>query len=127
MILVTEGQNQLRWGDNNKGTFDLKEAKGIFLGLDSSVPDKTWQHLWKNQGWMKIKIFMWLVHHKKILTWENIRKGGFMGPSRCQLLKSSRRIWSTFSTVALTPPGCGILSLPFSNRQIGIEVVSQIP
>lgn len=28
---------------------------------------------------------MWLVHHKKILTWENLRKRGSAGPSRCQL------------------------------------------
>jgi hypothetical protein len=45
MILVTEGQDQLRWGNNNKGTFNLKEAKGILLGLDSSVPEKTSQRL----------------------------------------------------------------------------------
>eukprot|EP00253_Pinus_taeda_P030148 PITA_30148 len=85
MVLVTEGQDQLRWGNNNKGIFNLMEAKGILLGLDSSVLGKTWQHLWKYQGWMKIKIFMWLVHHKKILTWDNIRKRGVLGPSRCQL------------------------------------------
>jgi len=33
-ILVTEGQDQLRWGNNKKGTFNLKEAKGILLELD---------------------------------------------------------------------------------------------
>jgi len=79
--MVAEGQDQLRWGNNNKGTFNLKEAKGILLGLDSNVPEKTWEHLWKNQGWIKIKLFMWLVHHKKILTWHNIRKIGVLGPS----------------------------------------------
>eukprot|EP00253_Pinus_taeda_P022800 PITA_22800 len=85
MILVTKGQDQLRWGNNKKGTFNLKEAKGFLLGLGSSVPDKTWQHLWRHQGWMKIKLFMWLVHHKENLTWDNIRKRGVMGPSICQL------------------------------------------
>jgi hypothetical protein len=39
-ILVTEGHDQLRWGNNNEGTFNLKEAKGILLELDSHVPDK---------------------------------------------------------------------------------------
>ena len=28
---------------------------------------------------------MWLVQHKKILTWENLQKRGVAGPSRCQL------------------------------------------
>jgi len=41
MILVTEGQDQLRWGNNNKGTFNLKEAKGFLLEVDSSVLENT--------------------------------------------------------------------------------------
>jgi len=45
MILVTEGKDQLRWGNKNNGTFNLKEAKGILLGLDSSVREKTSQRL----------------------------------------------------------------------------------
>eukprot|EP00253_Pinus_taeda_P025758 PITA_25758 len=91
-ILVIEGQDQLRWGLNKEGTFNLKEAKNIILNLDSCVPMKSWQQLWSHQGWMKIKLFMWLVHHKKILTWDNIRKRGIMGPSRCQLCEAQEEI-----------------------------------
>eukprot|EP00253_Pinus_taeda_P012671 PITA_12671 len=113
MILVTEGQDQLRWGNNNKGNFNLKEAKSILLGLDYRVPNKTWQLLWKHQGWMKIKLFMWLVHHKKILTWDNIRKRGVMGPSKCHLCEVKEEnmehilnscsyttwLWDSFSSI----------------------------
>jgi len=31
---------------------------------------------------------MWLVQHKKILTWENLRKRGLSSPSKCQLCES---------------------------------------
>eukprot|EP00253_Pinus_taeda_P021775 PITA_21775 len=31
---------------------------------------------------------MWLVQHRKILTWDNIRKRGILGPSRCQLCEA---------------------------------------
>eukprot|EP00253_Pinus_taeda_P019460 PITA_19460 len=82
-ILVTGGHDQLRWGNNNEGTFNLKETKHILLELDSLAPDRIWKNLWRHQGWMKIKLFMWLVHHKKILTWDNIQKRGVLGPSRC--------------------------------------------
>ena len=34
---------------------------------------------------MKIKLFMWLVYHRKILTWDNIKKRGVLGPSKCLL------------------------------------------
>ena len=30
-------------------------------------------------------MFKWLVLHNRILTWENLRKRGFIGPSRCHL------------------------------------------
>lgn len=41
MILKTEGQDQLRWGNNKQGAFNLKKAKGFLLGLNYNVPDKT--------------------------------------------------------------------------------------
>jgi len=81
--LVLGRHDQLRWGNNNEGTFNLKEAKCILLELDSHVPDRIWKDLWRHQGWMKIKLFMWLVQHRKLLTWDNIQKRGVLGPSRC--------------------------------------------
>lgn len=87
-ILVTGGHDQLRWGNNNAGTFNLKEAKCILLELDSNEPDRVWQNIWRHQGWMKIKLFMWLVHHRKIMNWDNIQKRGVLGPSRCQLCEA---------------------------------------
>src|SRR5690606_7650277 len=77
-----------RWGKNNEGAFNLKEEKRIILERDSNLLDRVWQNLWRHQGWMKIKLFMWLVHHKKILTWENIQKRGVLGPSRSQLCEA---------------------------------------
>lgn len=111
-ILVTKGQDQLRWGLNKEGSFNLKEAKRIILNLDSSNVMNSWQQLWSHQGWMKIKLFMWLVHHKKILTWDNITKKGVIGPSRCQLCEAQEEtmehilnsctfttwLWDSFAT-----------------------------
>lgn len=85
MIHVTEGQDQLRWGNNKEGNFNIKEAKYILLGLDSQGSVRIWQKLWRRKSQTKIKLFVWLVHHRKILTWNNIRKRGILGPSKCQL------------------------------------------
>eukprot|EP00253_Pinus_taeda_P003152 PITA_03152 len=82
---TSTSSGQLRCGRNNKGNFNLKEAKRMALGLDFPNLDKVWKELWQNPHWMKIKLFMWLVQHKKILTWENLRKRGVASPSRCQL------------------------------------------
>lgn len=62
---------------------------------------------------MKIKLFIWLVQHKKILTWDNIRKRGVLGPSRCQLCEAHEEtienllnnynltssLWDSFATI----------------------------
>ena len=111
--MVTEGKDQLRWRNNNKGTFNLKEAKYILLGLESCMPDKSWKQVWSDQGWMKIKLFMWLVYDKKILTWDHIRKWGVLGPSKCQLCEKHEEtmehilnycsyttwLWNSFSNI----------------------------
>ena len=108
-----EGQDQLRWDNNNEGTFNLKEAKLILLNLDSHAPDTIWKDLWRHQGWMKIKLFMSLVQHRKIMTWDNIRKRGVLGLSRCKLREAQEEtmehllnnciftsiLWDSFATI----------------------------
>ena len=46
-ILKPEGHDQLRWGNNNEGVLNLKEAKLILLDLNSQFPDKPWLNLWR--------------------------------------------------------------------------------
>jgi len=50
MILVSGGQDQLRWGYKKEGTFNIKEAKSILLEIDSQAPNRIWQNLWRHQG-----------------------------------------------------------------------------
>lgn len=57
----------------------------MFLGFEYQTPGKVWKDLWKHPHWMKIKLFMWLVQQKKIQTWENLLKRGFVGPSKFHL------------------------------------------
>lgn len=41
--------------------------------------------LWKVFVPLKVKLFLWLSIKDKILTWRNLQKCGFSGPSRCCL------------------------------------------
>ena len=60
-ILKSKGKDQLRWGYKNEGVFNLKEEKLILPNLNMQDTNKIWLELWREQGWMKIKLFMWLV------------------------------------------------------------------
>jgi len=41
---------------------------------------------------MKIKLFIWLVHQRKILTWDNLLKKVFAGPSKFYLCGSQEEM-----------------------------------
>jgi hypothetical protein len=41
--------------------------------------------IWSTKHWPKISTFLWLVAHRSILTWDNLMKWGFIGPSICPL------------------------------------------
>jgi hypothetical protein len=58
------------------------------MDQDQEDPMQQWDKLWNNPHWSEIKIFQWLILHNRILTWENLRKGGFIGPSRCHLCQA---------------------------------------
>lgn len=44
-----------------------------------------WKKVWVSKHWPKVEYFLWLLSHRKILTWENLQKKGMYGPSRCYL------------------------------------------
>jgi hypothetical protein len=84
-IWFSEEEDQLRWGRTDGGEFSLKEARHYIAGQAQRDMEPHWERLWSYPQWTKIKIFKWLVLQKKILTWENLVKRGFHGPSRCHL------------------------------------------
>eukprot|EP00253_Pinus_taeda_P036326 PITA_36326 len=61
-ILVSSSMDQLIWGKNTGGNFNLKEAKQEVTGFNFVNPDQVWKKLWQSPHWMKIKLFIWLVH-----------------------------------------------------------------
>jgi hypothetical protein len=47
--------------------------------------DHIWTTVWKSKFWPKISTFLWLLLQNKILTWDNLQRQGFIGPSICHL------------------------------------------
>eukprot|EP00253_Pinus_taeda_P006734 PITA_06734 len=72
----------LRWGYLPKGAYSTSEAYNL-IGDSTIRPDPLWERIWSFKAWPKISYFLWLVGHKKILTWDKLRKRNFQGPSIC--------------------------------------------
>eukprot|EP00253_Pinus_taeda_P019962 PITA_19962 len=84
-IWKTEENDKLRWGLKGNGNFSLKEARNI-LEKDEQGEIQQWHSkVWDNLLWPKIRTFLWLLMRNKTLTWDNLHKKGFVGPSRCPM------------------------------------------
>lgn len=81
-IRSSEGRDILRWGYTPKGSFTTKEDCKI-ISNDPMPLDPIWGKIWSLGTWPEVSLFLWLVGHRKILTWDNLRKRNFHGPSIC--------------------------------------------
>jgi ribonuclease HI len=84
-ILTREGPDILRWGYSPAGTFNIKEAYLLQEPSHEQNKEPIWSKVWNKELWPKVSTFLWLVVHNRALTWDNLRKRGFIGPSICAL------------------------------------------
>jgi len=73
--------NILLWVHSMLGTLNIKEAYKLMAKFHLQPNDKIWPSIWKSNLSPKVSIFFWLVVQNCILTWDNLRKRGFIGPS----------------------------------------------
>jgi exonuclease III len=84
-IAKLSGEDILRWGHRPSGTYSTSEAYHIKIQSSLEPAGRVWQKIWNLKHWPKITLFLWLVAHSSILTWDNLSKRGFVGPSVCIL------------------------------------------
>lgn len=63
--------------------FTTKEAYHPRYSTTQTNKDQLWDQVWKPRIWPKVSTFLWLLSKRCILTWDNLQKRGFIGPSRC--------------------------------------------
>jgi hypothetical protein len=98
-IQIIQGEDILRWGHTSRGTFTIQEAYSIKESFHLIPQEQVWTKIWLTKHWPKINTFLWLVAHKSILTWDNLMKRGFIGPSICPLfLGEASKLRITYST-----------------------------
>eukprot|EP00253_Pinus_taeda_P028336 PITA_28336 len=81
-IQLSNERDILRWGYEERGIFTMREAYKLII-KEHMVKYPLWSKVWDPTNWPKISTFLWLLCHKKILTWDNLRKRSFHGPSMC--------------------------------------------
>eukprot|EP00253_Pinus_taeda_P018879 PITA_18879 len=84
-IRKTEEDEKLRWGLKGNGKFSSKEARNIIEKEEEEAVMPWCSKVWDNLLWPKIRTFLWLLMRNKNLTWDNLCKKGFEGPSICPM------------------------------------------
>jgi hypothetical protein len=86
---LTNEIDKIVWSwDNKLGFVSAKQGYEVqFLeDLEEEQKDLT-RDIWNWLIPLRIKLFCWLMIENRILTWENMIKRGFVGPSRCALCR----------------------------------------
>eukprot|EP00253_Pinus_taeda_P022878 PITA_22878 len=87
-IRTSTERDKVRWGMKGSGNFTLKEAREQLEHYEYGEVMPWSIKVWDALFWPKIKTFLWLLMQGKTLTWENLCKKGFSGPSICPLCRA---------------------------------------
>ena len=87
-IKQIDRKDKLIWAASNFGNYIVKE------GYNAIICSQQWEAVniplnlcWDKSCLPKAGLFLWLAFQGKILTYDNLQKRGFSGPSRCILCK----------------------------------------
>ncbi|CAN1852510.1 Putative ribonuclease H protein At1g65750 [Linum perenne] len=68
------GEDSIAWGLEANGCFSVKSAYLLLKDIDSSESAASWSKVWSWEGPAKIRQFLWLVTHGKLMTNEERRR-----------------------------------------------------
>lgn len=92
-LLASRVCNSLRGFDvlawNGPDVFGKYSVSAGYKHLDKQlfgdIEVSWWKQVWHKLSWPKCNFFLWLVAQNRCLTWDNLCKRGFNGPSMCVL------------------------------------------
>ncbi|CAN1843405.1 Putative ribonuclease H protein At1g65750 [Linum perenne] len=67
------GSDCRAWGLEDDGVFSVKSAYYMLREIEGRDSGSTWKKIWKWEGPNKIRHFMWLLNHGKLMT--NVERG----------------------------------------------------
>ena len=79
----------LAWSPNPKGTYTVASGYSRLVSHKMVLPKVQWWKVWNKLSWPKCNCFIWMLAWNKCLTWDNIRKRGFHGPSICVMCQEN--------------------------------------
>jgi hypothetical protein len=79
-VQLSENDDTFHWNLTQSGLFTVKS---MYLDLLDGNGGDAKKHIWKIKVPLKIRIFMWFLHKRVILTKDNLKKRNWQGCSKC--------------------------------------------
>ena len=93
LVSLTDEEDVFKWSLTPTGLFSVKL---MYLHYMNGHTPFLRKYLWKLKVPLKIKIFMWFVHKKVILTKDNLLKRQWNGCKRCAFCQSDETVEHLF-------------------------------
>ncbi|CAN1186551.1 Putative ribonuclease H protein At1g65750 [Linum perenne] len=78
------GEDGIIWGPDPRGKFTLKTAYEILASKDHHMDQDIWRTIWRWNGPNRVKHFLWLVAHNRILTNAERQRRHLVDVATCQ-------------------------------------------
>ena len=88
-ITLTDTPDIFHWNLTPNGTFTVKSMYEDLMNGHTRFLQK---YLWKLKIPLKIKVFMWFLHKKVLLTKDNLAKRNWKGDSHCSFCGNSETV-----------------------------------
>ena len=75
------------WGMTTSGPFTIRSSYGISLPNQNASPQDIWKKIWKLELPQKIRMFMWLVYHGKLLKNNERMHRGLTANPNCHVCR----------------------------------------
>ncbi|XVE66798.1 hypothetical protein DITRI_Ditri08aG0108200 [Diplodiscus trichospermus] len=89
-FIISEGDEMsdgIYWSETSSGNFSIKTAYGLLQEEGSLEENALWNRVWKIQVPNRIRSFLWLIVHKRIMcNAERVRRG-FTANGICEMCK----------------------------------------
>jgi hypothetical protein len=111
MVQLSDSEDTFKWSLTSSGIYTVKSMYIDLLNDNSVFLNK---YIWKMKVPLKIRIFMWFLQKKVILTKDNLAKRNWQGDVRCCFCDHEENIQHLFLTCPFTQMIWRIIYMTFN-------------
>ncbi|CAN1152639.1 Putative ribonuclease H protein At1g65750 [Linum perenne] len=120
--VASMGEDVLSWGGENDGKFSFKSAYNLIADMADTPSSTDWKKVWNWRGPNRIRFFLWLAVHGKLLTNGERRRRHLAGTDLCP--RCNAAVESVSHVLCECPLAAEVWRLLDLNQIVGLHQTS---